>query len=163
MEAAVCGRGPGAARDRSRRGAVGGGFGSAAELHDLLDALLASVDADERTGALVRAVGPRMRFEFTDLDLVLNLAGADGRGHNLRWRFDDGIDWEPRLRLWMDSATANRYLQGAESLAIGIAHRRVLCEGDARAALLYIPALRLLIEPYRRLVDERFPELAVRR
>jgi hypothetical protein len=156
----------------ARRGAAANGradtrvraaFGSAAELREVLDALLGSVDLDERIGTLVRAAGPRMRFEFTDLAVVLNLGVGDGRRHNLRWRFDDDVDWEARLRLWMDSTTANRYLQGVESLAVAIARGRVRCEGDARAALLYVPAMKLLIEPYRTLVAGRFPALVVER
>jgi hypothetical protein len=161
LEATVAGRGPRAAKDRGRDAAETPGFGSSQELREVLDALLHAIDVDERTGTLVRAAGPRMRFEFTDRGVVLNLAAGDGRGHNLRWRFDDEIEWEPRLRLWMDSTTANRYLQGRESLAIAIARGRVRCEGDARAALLYVPAMRLLVEPYRRLIGERFPRLAI--
>ena len=37
---------------------------------------------------------------------------------------------------------ANAYLQGKESLAIAIARGRVRYDGDARCALLYVPALR---------------------
>ena len=161
MEATIAGRGPRAAKDRGRGAAETPGFNSAEELREVLDAVLSAIDVDERTGTLVRAAGPRMRFEFTDRGVLLNLAPGEGRGHSLRWSFDDEIDWEPRLRLWMDSTTANRYLQGRESLAIAIARGRVRCEGDARAALLYVPAMRLLVEPYRRLIVERFPRLAV--
>ena len=161
MEATVAGRGPRAADDRGRGAAAAPHFSSSRELREVLDALLRAVDADERAGTLIRAAGPRMRFEFIDRAAVLNLAPGDGDGHNLRWRFDDEIDWEPRLRLWMDSTTANRYLQGRESLAIAIARGRVRYEGDARAALLYVPAMRLFVEPYRRLIGERFPRLAI--
>jgi hypothetical protein len=165
LEATVAGgRAPAAkGRRRAAGGAEAAGFRSAAELREVLDAVLRSVDSDERSGTLIRAAGPRMRFEFTDCGVLLNIAPGDGVGGNLRWRFDDEIDWQPRLRMWMDSTTANRYLQGAESLAIAIARGRVRCEGDARAALLYVPAMKLLIEPYRRLVAERYPRLAVAR
>jgi hypothetical protein len=162
VEATVAGRKAGAAKGgRSRRAAETPRFTSPAELREVLDALLTAVDADDRAGTLVRAASPRIRFEFTDRGVILNLAAADGREHNLRWRFDDEIDWEPRLRLWMDSAVANRYLQGSESLAIAIARGRVRHEGDARAALRYVPAMRCFVEPYRRLVRDRFPRLAI--
>jgi hypothetical protein len=127
----------------------------------VLDDVLEAVEADDTASTLIRAASPRLRIEVTDVHLVLNLAPSNERGRTLRWRFDDEIEWEPRLRIWMDSATANRYLQGRESLAIAIARGRVRCEGDARAALLYVPAMRFLIEPYRRLVRERFPDLEV--
>ena len=161
MEATVAGRGPSGATGRGREAAATPRFNSAEELREVLEALLETIDRDERAGALIRAAGPRMRFEFTDRGVILNLAPAEETGHNIRWRFGDGVEWEPRLRLWMDSATANRYLQGRESLAIGIARGRVRAEGNARAALLYVPAMKLLIEPYRRLVAERFPRLAI--
>ena len=61
----------------------------------------------------------------------------------------------------MPAEVANRYLQGRESLAIAIAHGQVSCKGDSRVALLYLPATRLLCEPYRRVVETEFPALAV--
>jgi hypothetical protein len=160
MEATVAGRGASKAKGRA---AATPTFASAAELRDVLEALLEAIDSDERTGTLFRAAAPRLRLEFTDCRVVLNLAPTDGDARSLRWRFDDEVDWEPRLRMWMDSTTANSYLQGAESLAIAIARGRVRCQGDSRAALLYVPTLRLLVEPYRRLVAERFPRLVIDR
>ena len=61
----------------------------------------------------------------------------------------------------MDSEVANRYLQGKESLAIAIARRRVRCRGESKVALLYVPAMRLLCEPYRRVVAAEYPHLAI--
>jgi hypothetical protein len=159
VEATVAGGRVRAAKGPKARTAKG--TDSAQELHDILDDVLEAVEADEAAGTLVLAAAPRLRLEITDRALVLNLAPSDEPGRKLRWRFDDDVDWEPRLRMWMDSATANRYLQGRESLAVAIARGRVRCEGDARTALLYVPAMRLLIEPYRKLVRERFPDLAV--
>ena len=48
----------------------------------------------------------------------------------------------------MTAEVANRYLQGRESLAIAIARGQVGCRGVADA-LLYLPAARLICEPYR--------------
>ena len=132
------------------------------ELRRLLDEALSEVDADERVGPLLRATGLRLRFQFPDLDMVLNLTTSDEPGHHLRWRFSDDVDWEPRLELRMDSPVANAYLQGRESLAIGIARGRVKAKGDTRCALVYVPALRLIVEPYRRLVRDQAPHLALR-
>ena len=86
-----------------------------------------------------------MRFEFTDLGLVLNVAASEEPGHHLRWEFSDAVDWEPRLKLRMDSRIANAYLQGKESLAIAIARGRVRFDGDTRCALRYVPTLRLVV------------------
>jgi hypothetical protein len=135
--------------------------GSATEFRELLDEALTELDADQRSGPLVRAAGLRMRFEFTDLALVLNVAASEDPCRHLRWEFSDAVDWEPKLNLRMDSRIANAYLQGKESLAIAIAHGRVRFSGDTRCALLYVPALRLVVGPYRRVVRREYPHLLV--
>jgi len=61
----------------------------------------------------------------------------------------------------MDSKVANAYLQGKESLAIAIARGRVKASGDTRSALIYIPALRLLVSSYRKLVTQEHPHLVL--
>jgi hypothetical protein len=134
---------------------------SRAEFQELLESVLIEVDADERTGTLLRATGLRVRFFFPDLDTTLSVGASEEPGHNLRWGFSDDIGWSPKLELMMDSDVANRYLQGRESLAVAIARRRVRCRGESRIALLYVPALRLMCEPYKRVVSSRFPHLAV--
>jgi hypothetical protein len=133
---------------------------TAEEFREVLDRALAELDADERLGPLLRAAGLAVRIELTDLNLVVRITTSEAEGHHLRWRFEDG--GEPaKLELRMDSATANAYLQGKESLAIGLARRKVRCSGSSRVALFHLPALGLIVEPYRRLVRERFPHLAL--
>jgi hypothetical protein len=61
----------------------------------------------------------------------------------------------------MDSKVANAYLQGKESLAIAIARGRVKATGDTHSALVYIPALKLLVSSYSRLVTQEHPHLVV--
>jgi hypothetical protein len=156
MEATVAG---GRARGTAARTAKAPSFRSAEEARDVIESLFRAIDEDERAGGLLRAAGARIRIELTDVELVVNLAPADEPGRNLAWRFDDSVSREPRLRLSMDGETANAYLQGRESLAIAIARGRVRAEGDARAALLYVPAMKLLVDPYKRLLAERRPEL----
>ncbi|MDX6583738.1 MAG: hypothetical protein QOI10_2922 [Solirubrobacterales bacterium] len=129
------------------------------QLRAALARTLGEVDADERLGPLIGATRLRMRFEFTDLGMALNVAAAD-RGHNLTWSFADDPGWPPKLTLMMSSEVANRYLQGAESLAIGIARGQVRWRGDSRTALLYLPAARLIAEPYRRVIEAEYPALA---
>jgi hypothetical protein len=135
--------------------------GSATEFRELLNEALSELDADEKAGPLLRAAGLRMRFDFPDLGLVLNVAASEEPGHHLRWEFSDAVDWEPKLNLRMDSRIANAYLQGKESLAIAIARGRVRFDGDTRCALSYVPALRLVVGPYRRLVRREYPHLLV--
>jgi hypothetical protein len=134
---------------------------SAAEFQALLDDVLREADSDDQAGPLLRAAGLRIRFEFPDLPLVLNVAATDEGDRHLTWRFDDQNDWTPKLKLRMDSKVANAYLQGKESLAIAIARGRVKAMGDTRSALVYIPALRLLVASYRRLVTQEHPHLVL--
>jgi hypothetical protein len=134
---------------------------SRAEFRELLDRALTEVDGDTRAGTLLRATGLRLRFEFPDLALVLNVAATEEGEHHLRWAFADSAEWQPKLELRMDSAVANGYLQGRESLAIAIARRQVRCSGEARIALLYVPAIRLLCGPYRRIVESDYSYLAL--
>jgi hypothetical protein len=145
----------------AREGAALPAVRSRAEFRELLDRALREVDGERRAGALLRATGLRVRFEFPDLEMSLNVSAADEGEQHLRWSFDDGFgaDWEPKLELRMDSAVANAYLQGRESLAIGIARRQVRCQGSSRVALLYVPAIRLLCEPYRRIAEDDYPHL----
>ena len=119
---------------------------------------MSEATADERVGPALCARRMRMRFEFTDLGLALNVATSDA-DQTLDWSFGD-VDWEPKLILEMSSEVANRYLLGRENLAIAIARGRVKVRGDSRIALLYVPATRLISEPYRRVVTSGFPVLA---
>ena len=136
------------------------GFGSAAELREVFDRLLSVVDADERVGPLLRAARLRVRFDFTDLGLGLNLESAQQElDRCIEWGFADRPPWEPKLSLEMSSAVANSYLQGRENLPVAIARNRVRCQCQARAALLFLPVARLLCPPYRELVASDYPHL----
>jgi hypothetical protein len=130
------------------------------EFRAALDQALRSADADERIGPAICATRLRIRYEFTDAGLALNVAAAGG-AHNLSWSFGEDPGWRPELELAMDAEVANRYLQGAESLAIAIARGQIRLRGDSRTALRYLPAMRLLCDPYRRAVETDFPSLAV--
>lgn len=138
-----------------------GSAAAAAEFRSVLDEVLRETDADDHAGPLLRAAGLRTRFEFPDLPLVLNLAATEEGEHHLTWQFSDDVDWKPKLTLRMDSKVANAYLQGKESLAIAIARGRVKATGDTHSALVYVPALRLLVAAYSRLVTQEHPHLVL--
>ena len=130
------------------------------EFREALESALERAAGDDRIGPLLRAAGLRMRFEFTDVGLTLNVATAGDDGERLAWSFGDDPDFRPKLELTMDAETANRYLQGRESLAIAFARGQARCRGESRTALLYLPATRLLCEPYRKVVQAGYPALA---
>ena len=89
------------------------------------------------------------------------MAPSEERGHHLRWTFSERAGWKPRLELTMSSQVANSYLQGGESLAIAIARGRVRVKGDTRCALRYVPAMRVVVDAYRRLVRDDYPQLLI--
>ena len=121
---------------------------------------LAAADADERIGPLLRATGLAMRFDFPDAGIDAARRRRARTSTTSSWSFAEAPEWQPKLELEMSAEVANRYLQGSESLAIAIARGQVRCRGESRAALLYLPAARLICEPYRRVVEADFPDLA---
>lgn len=132
------------------------------ELRDLLERTLRELNEDDVRGPLLRAAGVRLRLRIPDAGLVLDLAAGDAADRYLRWSFGGGqVDWEPQVELEMGSEVANAYLQGRESVAIAIARRRVRCRCDSRAALLFLPAAKLITEPYKRIVASDYPHLAL--
>ena len=74
---------------------------------------LRSAASDERIGPAIGASGLRLRYEFTDVDLILDLT-ADQHGRNLSWSFAERPGVHPKLTLAMTAAIANRYLLGRE-------------------------------------------------
>jgi hypothetical protein len=137
-----------------------GRFASAAEFRRVLDEALTELDSDELSGPRFQASGMRVRFDLPDIAAAFELAAAEAGAHYLRWTFG-AEDWAPRLRFRMDSDVANRFLQGRESLAIGVARGRVKVSGEPLCTLLYIPALKLLVEPYRHAIRQLLPKLAL--
>lgn len=134
--------------------------GRPAEVRAALELALAAANDDERVGPAIAATKLRMRFEFTDSDLVLNVAVDERDGHLRWWTTEEDEEWRPEFSLCMGSDVANRYLLGRQSLAIAIARGQARVRGASGAALLCLPATRLIREPYRRVVQSDFPALA---
>jgi hypothetical protein len=137
-------------------------FSSPKEFREVLDKTFAMMDEDPQMGPSLRDAEVPQRFEFGDLDLVVNIRGAreDEEG-TLHWEWTDDVDWEPRVQMSMSSATANRYFQGKENIAIAIARRRIKAGGDVKAALSIIPITKPIYARYRDLVAAEYPHLKV--
>jgi hypothetical protein len=153
--------GSGAARSRAATRKRAKPKLSAAQLRELLDRALAEVDADEEAGSLLRATGMPARLRIPDLGLVLDVEPSEEGDHHVRWTFSQSRGPEPKLELIMEARVANAYLQGRESLAIAMARNEVRFRGEARCALHYLPAMRVVVDAYRRLVRAEYPELAI--
>lgn len=137
-------------------------FRSPEECREVLDRTFAMMDSDPRMGPSLRDAEVPQRFEFPDLGLVVNVRGArGGEEGTLHWEWSDDVDWEPRVRLSMSSAIANRYFQGRENVAIAIARRRIKAGGDVRAAMSIIPITKPIYVRYRDMVAADYPHLRV--
>jgi hypothetical protein len=141
---------------------MGAEFRSEKEFRTVMDRVFAMMDEDPDMGPKLRDADVPQRFEFTDLELVVNIrasrAGEDG---NLHWEWTDDVDWEPKVEMAMSSETANRYFQGKENVAMALARRRIKSGGDVKAALSLIPITKPIYARYREFVEDKYPHLAV--
>jgi hypothetical protein len=136
-------------------------FSSAAEMREVLTALLSEIDRDSELGRRLRSTHISYRYVFPDLGLTLSVASSDDEEHCILWSFSDDAEWEPALTLEMSSEVANRYLQGRENLAIAVARGRIRCSCDSRAALSLVPINRQLSACYREVLERHYPHLLV--
>ena len=127
-----------------------------------MDRVFGMMDDDPEMGPELRDADVPMRYEFEDVDLVVNIraarAGEDG---NLLWEWTDEVDWEPRVKMAMSAETANKYFQGKENIAMAIARRRIKAGGDVKAALALMPITKPVFARYRAMLEEEYPHLVV--
>jgi hypothetical protein len=141
---------------------VGAEFRSPKEFREVIDRIFSMMDEDPEMGPKLRDADVPQRFEFDDVDMVVNIRAAEGgEDGNLHWEWTDDVDWEPKVRMTMSSETANRYFQGKENVAVAIARRRIKAGGDVKAALSLIPVTKPIYPRYRELVAAEYPHLRV--
>ena len=141
---------------------MGASFDSPKEFRECMDEVFSMMDSDPDMGPKLRDADVPQRFEFPDLEMVVNIrAGSPGEDGNLHWEWTDDVDWKPKVRMTMDSATCNRYFQGRENVAMAIARRRIKAGGDVKAALSLIPVTKPIYARYAALVDAEYPHLRV--
>lgn len=137
-------------------------FTSAKEFREVMDRVFTMMSDDPDMGPRLRDADVPQRFEFSDLDLVMNIRAArPDESSNLYWEWTDEVPWSPSVRMTMSSETANRYFQGRENIALAIARGRIKTGGDIKAALQLIPITKPIYERYRAVVDEEYPHLRV--
>jgi hypothetical protein len=141
---------------------MGAEFRSSKEFREVMDRVFGLMDGDPEMGPKLRDADVPQRFEFTDVDMVVNIrAAADGEGGNLHWEWTDDVDWQPKVQMTMSSETANKYFQGKENVAMAIARRRIKAGGDVKAALSLIPVTKPVYAQYTALVESEYPHLRV--
>ncbi len=132
------------------------------EFREVMDRIFSMMSEDPDMGPKLRDADVPQRFEFDDVDMVVNIRAArDGEDGCLHWAWSDDVDWEPKVRMKMSSETANKYFQGKENVAMAIARRRIKTGGDVKAALALIPITKPLYDRYREVVQTEYPHLEV--
>jgi hypothetical protein len=137
-------------------------FKSPAEFREVMDRVFTLMSDDPDMGPKLRDADVPQRFEFPDVDMVVNVRAArEGEDGNLYWEWTDDVDWEAKVKMTMKSAICNKYFQGKENVAMAIARRRIKTGGDVKAALALIPITKPVYERYRDVVEDEYPHLAV--
>jgi hypothetical protein len=141
---------------------MGSAFASSREFREVMDRVFAMMDEDPAMGPQLRDADVPQRFEFDDVDLVVNIRAArPGEDGNLHWAWSDDVDWQPKVRMAMSSETANKYFQGKENIAVALARRRIKSGGDVKAALSLMPITKPVFARYRAMLEAEYPHLVV--
>jgi hypothetical protein len=140
-----------------------GAFRSSEEFREVMDRAFALMSTDPEMGPKLRDAETPQRFEFPDLDEVVNITNAVEvqDGQHLRWVWSDDCDWEPEVEMTMDSEVANRYFQGKENVAVALARRRIKSSGNVKKALALIPITKPVFARYREMLERDYPHLVV--
>jgi hypothetical protein len=136
-------------------------FRSRDEFIEVMNRTFTLMSEDPEMGPRLREADTPQRFEFTDLEMVVNIRAGSLDEPNLAWEWSDHVPWEAKVKMEMSSDTANRYFQGKENVAIAIARRRIKAGGDVKAALALIPITKPLYERYRQMVAADYPHLTI--
>ena len=135
-------------------------FESAREFRQVMDKVFTMMSTDPEMGPKLRDAETPQRFEFPDMEMVVNVTYSEDAGdQNLRWEWTDDVPWEPDVKMTMDSDIANRYFQGKENVAMAIARRRIKTSGNVKKALALIPITKPIYERYRAMLEAEHPHL----
>jgi SCP-2 sterol transfer family len=138
-----------------------GEFRSREEFREVMDKAFSLMSTDSEMGPKLRDAETPQRFEFPDLDEVVNITNAlqVEDGQHLRWVWSDDCDWEPEVQMTMNSDVANRYFQGKENVAVALARRRIKSSGNVKKALALIPITKPVFARYREMLERDYPHL----
>src|SRR3982751_5183581 len=101
---------------------MGAEFSSAKEFRTGMDWIFTTMAQAPEMGPKLRDADVPQRFEFPDLDLVVNIRAAEGgEDGNLHWEGTDDVDWDPKGQNANVTRDPNRYFQGKENIAMALA------------------------------------------
>jgi hypothetical protein len=136
------------------------GFKSADECREVISRAFELMSNDPDMGPKLRDADTPQRWEFPDLERVVNVTAAEeGADGALRWEWSDDVGWEPEVYMTMDSGIANRYFQGKENIAMAVARRRIKTSGNVKKALALVPVTKPVFAKYRAMVEKEYPHL----
>src|SRR5215218_4544298 len=137
-------------------------FDSPREFKEVIDRVFSMMDEDPDMGPKLRDADVPMRYEFEDVDEVVNIRAARGDEEgNLHWEWSDDVDWDSKVQMTMSSEVANRYFQGKENVPMAVARRRIKTGGDLKAALALIPITKPIYKQYRDYLEREKEHLLV--
>jgi len=136
-------------------------FKSKDEFREVIDRAFTLMSTDSDMGPKLREAEVPQRFEFPDVDLVVNVTYAEKvkDGQHLRWEWSDDVTWEADVQMTMDADVANRYFQGKENVAMAIARRRIKTSGNVKKALALLPITKPVYAQYREMLEDEYPHL----
>src|SRR3954451_931377 len=141
---------------------MGAEFSGPKEFREVMDRIFSLMSEDPEMGPKLRDADVPQRFEFEDVDMVVNIRAAeDGEAGCLYWEWSDDVAWKPKVKMSMSSETANKYFQGKENVPIAIARRRIKAGGDVKSALKLIPISKPVYALSRDMVARDYPNLAL--
>ncbi len=134
---------------------------NAEDFRACMDHVFEMMSSDPEMGPKLREAETPQRFEFPDVDLVVNITSADVvvDGQTLVWTWTDDVEWDPDVKMEMDSDVANKYFQGKENVAMAIARRRIRTSGNVKKALALIPITKPVYAKYREFLEREHPDL----
>lgn len=138
-------------------------FASPAEFREVMDRVFGFMSTHPDVGPKLREAKVPQRWEFPDLDMVVNLTGRAEveDGHNLRWTWTDPAPWRAEVELAMSSDVANRFFQGRENVGMAVARRRIKAGGNVAKMMTLVPITRPVMDEYRALVEREYPHLVL--
>ena len=136
-------------------------FKSKDEFREVIDRAFTLMSTDADMGPKLREAEVPQRFEFPDVDMVVNVTYAEKvkDGQHLRWEWSDDVSWEADVQMTMDADVANRYFQGKENVAMAIARRRIKTSGNVKKALALLPITKPVYAQYREMLEDEYPHL----
>ena len=92
---------------------MGAEFSSPKEFRAVMDRIFTLMSEDPDMGPKLRDADVPQRFEFEDVDMVVNIRAAEeGEEGCLYWQWNDDIDWKPKVKMAMSSEIAEQVLPG---------------------------------------------------